>query len=119
MTNKMTKKDYFTTLMNIVSTSNATNKEKMLEFITHEIELLDNKAPSKKQIEAKEANVAIMNAIVEVLKRLGNAVTVSQLMNEPELNGYSNQKLSALLRQLVKANRVTKVTDKRKSYFSV
>ena len=32
---------------------------------------------------------------------------------------YSNQKLSALLKQLVKENRVVKTVDKKKSYFSI
>ena len=32
---------------------------------------------------------------------------------------YSNQKLSALLKKLVEAGKVTKVVDKKKSYFSL
>ena len=34
------------------------------------------------------------------------------------LGGYSNQKLSALMRQLVADGLVKKVVDKKKSYFS-
>ena len=36
-----------------------------------------------------------------------------------DMANYSNQKLSALLRMLVKAGRVVKTVDKKKSYFSV
>jgi len=32
---------------------------------------------------------------------------------------YSNQKLSALLKQLVESNQVVKTVDKKKSYFTV
>ena len=34
-------------------------------------------------------------------------------------NHLTNQKISALLKQLVESNKVVKVTDKKKSYFSV
>ena len=34
-------------------------------------------------------------------------------------NHLTNQKISALFKQLVESNKVVKVTDKKKSYFSV
>ena len=36
-----------------------------------------------------------------------------------EYDGEAGKKLSALLKQLVESNKVVKVTDKKKSYFSV
>lgn len=36
-----------------------------------------------------------------------------------DLADYSNQRVSALLRQMIEANTVVKTIDKRKSYFSL
>ena len=47
-------------------------------------------------------------------------MTVTELMAaDTELRHYSNQKLSALLSQLVKSNKVIKTIDKRRSYFAL
>ena len=44
--------------------------------------------------------------------------TITQLQEKVEdLKDYSNQKISALVSQLVKANEIDKVVDKKKSYF--
>ena len=46
-------------------------------------------------------------------------MTVSDIQSKSEtLSALSNQKVSALLRQLVEAGEVVKVVDKKKSYFS-
>lgn len=114
-TKKLTKKDYFARLREIV----ADNAE-LVAFIDHEVELITKKnsstTPSKNQIE----NEGIMNTIVEELTRIGKAVTITDLQNASEkMSAYSNQKLSALLKKLVDNGTVTKVTDKKKSYFSI
>ena len=47
-------------------------------------------------------------------------VTSTELQElDSEMANYSNQKLSALLKQLVEENRVVKTVDKKKSYFSI
>ena len=44
--------------------------------------------------------------------------TVTELNKEVDvLNDLSNQRISAILRQMVDAGKVEKVVDKRKSYF--
>ena len=54
------------------------------------------------------------------LKEIGKAVTITELQNSNEdMAQYSNQKLSALLKQMVESNEVVKTTDKKKSYFSI
>ena len=46
--------------------------------------------------------------------------TVTDLIKGvPGLADYSNQRVSALLRQMIEANTVVKTIDKRKSYFSL
>ena len=45
--------------------------------------------------------------------------TVTDLIKGvPELAEYTNQRVSALLRQMIDADTVVKTVDKRKSYFS-
>jgi hypothetical protein len=72
-------------------------------FIIHEIELLEKKNAhrSSKPTEKQEANMEIKDTIVEYLGTCEEGVTVTHLMkNVPEFADLSNQKLSALLRQL-------------------
>lgn len=108
---KMTKKQYFGVLLEIVK-----GNEDLESFINHEIELLDKKASSgtktKNQVENENIKVEILNALAD----FGKGVTVTELMNKV---AYSNQKLSALLKQLVEENKVERTEDKRKVYFSL
>ena len=70
--------------------------------------------------------VAIM--LVEELAKIGNPITITDLMNTSEVvkeyrlengNALSNQKISAIFKQLVENKTIVKVVDKKKSYFSV
>ena len=96
------------------------NDTRIVEFCEHEIELLNRKSSkstqTKTQIENENIKVAIVNALTEIAKPV--TITEMQELNT-EMANYSNQKLSALLKQLVESNQVVKVTDKKKSYFSV
>lgn len=46
-------------------------------------------------------------------------MTISELMTADGLDGYSNQKLSALANQLVKEEKVVKTSVKKVSYFKI
>ena len=74
------------------------------------------KTPTKTQKE----NEGLMEIIVNDLVEIGTPVTVTELIAQGEgLNGYTNQKISALLRKLVEAERVVKTMEKKKAYFTV
>lgn len=88
------------------------------EFLAHEVELLNKKAGSKKATKAQEENASIKTEILSVLTSTGATVTEIQGKSEM-LGGLSNQRVSALLRQLVKSGEVVKTVDKKKSYFAV
>ena len=95
----------------------------LCEFISREMEFLRNKSnkASGKPTKTQAANVELKGTILKVLANYsGEGRTISDLMNENSdvLGGYSNQKLSALMRQLVADGLVKKVVDKKKSYFS-
>lgn len=114
MANKITKKEMFTMIKAQVK-----DNAEMVAFIDHEIELLDKKASNKKITKTQEANVGIKSTILAVLEG-GKSMTVTEMQGaSAELGELSNQKVSALVRQLVEAGEVVKTIDKKVSRFSL
>ena len=115
---KVTKRDNFNALLKIEEVK---ENQELVNFINHELELLDKKSASRATATTanQKANEEIKKVIVSELIRLGKH-TISELQKESEeLAQYSNQKLSALIKQLVDNNEVTKTVDKKISYFEV
>jgi len=115
MANKITKAQMLTMIKAVEGV--ATNPA-MVEFIDHEIELLEKKAANKKPTKAQAENESVKTAILEVLTHEGATVTDIQKKSEV-LGELSNQRVSALLRQLVEVGKVVKTVDKKKSFFSL
>ena len=112
---KMTKRDYFTAILEKYP---LTADEKA--FVEHELELLAKKNASDKKPTAQQtANEVIKTAILDGMTS-GRLYTVTEIQKEI-LKGsdLSNQKVTALIRQLKDAGLVVKTEDKRKSYFSL
>ena len=91
----------------------------LTEFIEHELELLAKKNTSEKKPTAVQvANEGLKEVILNVLTENGGLMTVTDIQKScEELAELSNQKVSALIRQLKDDGKVEKVEDKRKSYF--
>lgn len=88
-------------------------------YLENELALLDKKAQNKKATKTQKQNVGIKTIILEVLATIGKG-TVTDIQNgNEELSALSNQKISALLKQLVESGEVVKTTDKKKSIFSL
>ena len=114
MANKITKKEMFTMIKAQVK-----DNAEMVAFIDHEIELLDKKASNKKATKTQEANVGIKSTILAILEG-AKPMTVTEMQGaSAELGELSNQKVSALVRQLVEAGEVVKTIDKKVSRFSL
>ena len=114
MANKITKKEMFTMIKAQVK-----DNAEMVAFIDHEIELLDKKASNKKATKTQEANIGIKSTILTVLEG-AKPMTVTEMQGaSAELGELSNQKVSALVRQLVEAGKVVKTIDKKVSRFSL
>lgn len=90
----------------------------MVEFIDHELELLAKKSANKKPTKTQEENEVIKAEILNVLTTEGMTVTEIQSKSET-LGSLSNQRVSALLRQLINDNKVVKSIDKKRAYFSL
>lgn len=112
---KMTKRDYFNSLLNIEDVKNNTE---LVDFINHELELLAKKNSSEKKPTAVQvANDGIKTAILEGME-VGRLYTITELIKEiPELAELTNQRVSALVRQLKEDEKIVRVEDKRKAYF--
>ena len=119
-TTKMTKRDYFNAILAVLATVEDTDVSGLTAFVNHEIELLENKRSTAKPTKTQTENLAVKETIVSVLKEIGKPVTVTEMQKfSAELAEFSCQKLSALLKQLVENDKtVTKVTEKKKTYFS-
>ena len=114
MEKKITKKEMFAQIREVV----ADNAE-FVAFIDHEIELLNKKSASKKPTKTQEANEGLKNLIVAVLDAEVGKTASEVLASNEAFTGMSNQKISALLKQLVDEGRAVKTVDKNKSLFTL
>lgn len=117
MTNKkMTKREKFEMLKAL---SEVQANPMLTEFIEHELELLAKKNASEKKPTAQQvANEGLKEVILDVLTENGGLMTITDIQKSTEeLAELSNQKVSALVRQLKDDGKVEKVEDKRKAYF--
>ena len=116
MANKITKREVIGMMMNEeVVKANPT----YVAYLENELALLDKKAQNKKATKTQEQNVGIKATILKVLATIGSG-TVTDIQNgNEELSTLSNQKVSALVRQLVESGEVVRTTDKKKSIFSL
>lgn len=111
----MTKREMFET----IATINADNAE-IVAFCEREIELLNRKRTSKKGLTAtQKANLEIKDVLADVLANADEPMTVTEILADGRLNGYTNQKISALLRQMVESNVAVKTIDHKKAKFAI
>ena len=90
--------------------------------LTKMVEQLDKKNASPKKLTAQQVkNEELKEVIVDFLAdNADTGFTVSDLLKAiAELEGDSNQHVSALLRQLVEAGKVEKYSEKRRTYFRI
>ena len=124
---KITKRERFTQILNLAEVQ---SNEELTKFVEHEIELLDRKSASGKgATPMQKKNAEFAKAIIEEMTANPNKIyTITDLIKsvEPlatfkdeEGNPISNQKVSAIVSQLVKNGSVERITEKRRSYFKI
>ena len=115
-TQKITKKAMFTALLAIPAVS--ANAD-MVDFIEHEIALLDKKATSKKPTQTQTDNEHFKIIIIDYLRDICVGKCIKELQAEiPELTDLTNQRITHLLTPLVNDHILTKAYDKKTPYFS-
>ena len=123
MEKRLTKKDYFEMIKGVCA-----DRTDIVDFCNHEIELLSRKNSKSGATKTQKENEIVANMLVEELAKIGKPITITDLMNTSEIvkgytlengNNLTNQKISAIFKQLVENNKIVKVVDKKKSYFSI
>lgn len=132
MAKMITKKDNFETLLNMVKGSVRGDRDNLIKFINHEIELLNKSNSKTKMTAVQQANLVIKENVLEVLEETGRPMTISEMLTSPRLISYSvtvngvekietmtGQKLASVVTQLVKSGAVVRTVEKKKAYFSL
>jgi ABC-type Na+ transport system ATPase subunit NatA len=90
------------------------------EKIEGMIAQLDKKSGAERKPTAtQKENVAYADAIVTYLKDTGKSLTISDIIKEvAEVSELTNQRVSAIVRQLKDAGTLLRTEEKRKAYFS-
>ena len=116
-----TKMTYATALDMVLAIEEVKANDELVKFIEHELELLAKKNSSEKKPTAVQvANEGIKSVIVETLAENGGKMTISEMQKvNAELGELSNQRISALIRQLIADEKVIRVEEKRKAYFKI
>jgi hypothetical protein len=111
---KITKREVITMMLNEeVINSNET----YVAYLTHELELLNNKAASRKSgkpTKTQEMNEELKGIVLNVCDAEG--ATITELQNKDEqLKGYSNQKLTAIVKMLEADGLVVRYKEGRRT----
>lgn len=118
MAKKMTKREKFEMLANIPAVA---ENDMLMEFISHELDLLAKKNTSstgeKKLTATQMANEGLKAEILDMMD-MDTLYSIDQMIKTfPCCAELSTSKVSAMLTQLIKAEKVERVADKRKAYF--
>jgi hypothetical protein len=111
---KVTQREMFN---EIIALAEANEREDIVEFAKGRIAMLDKKKSGSPKV--NEENEVIKATILKVMAD-GEPATVSAIMKRDEsLAVLSNQKISAMLRQLIDAGKVDKAKDKKATVFTL
>ena len=116
---KPTKRDRFNALLAIPA---VTKDIELVEFINHEIELLDKKNTAERKPTAKQVENAGFKAdILAWMEPDTKYLSADVAKGVPSIiaAGISVNRVTAMLTQLVNDGAVIRTEDKRKSYYSL
>ena len=117
---KMTKATAWSIVKDIVEKSGHAQTAELVAKIDNELVLLAKKNSAEKKPTAQQtANAGIQTAILEGME-VGEKYTITDIIKTiPECADLTNQRVSALVRQLVDTGKMVRTEDKRKAYFSL
>jgi len=119
MEKKITKREVINMMMaEEVVKANST----YMAYLKHEIELLDKKSANRKPTKTQKENEVIKDTIAEVLKTSDKAMTSTEILTALQdyegIKIFSQQKVTALVKQMIEEGRVVKNIDGKKSVFA-
>lgn len=116
-TTKVTKRMRFEALLAMESIKNDPD---MVKFLEHEIELLSKKSDgSSSPTKLQKENADLKDSILEAMEPNVLYTITDMIKSFDFLAEMTNQKVSALVRQLVNENLVERIEDKKKTYFKL
>lgn len=120
---RITKAQKFEDVISLLSGENTKfiDTDGAIEFIRNEMALLakKNSSDNRKLTATQEANANYKALILEFLSMQESGKTCTEIAKGIDaLSDFNNQKIAALMRQLVEAGKVSKATVKGKSIFS-
>ena len=123
MNAKLTKKEKFAMVVAIINgMEEFENKEMLLDFLKHEIELLGKKSGSSKLTKVQKENITLKNELYVAMLEFDTPITIAEFKEQSnsELAFLSTSKLSALLNQMKDEPnpRIVRVEQKKRAYFS-
>lgn len=125
---KMTKAMAFALASNYISAfmadspddtdSKADEMSTVVDILNKEVANLAKKKSTAKPTKVQTENVGYCKTILQALTDLADFATISEIQAlSPILADISNQKISALIRQLISENLVERTEIKKKAYF--
>ena len=116
MEKKMTQKEMFN---EIIALARKNGRSDIVEFAKGRIALLDKKSENRSQTKTQKENENLKVLILKVLSNAKAGMTITEIQNKDEVLGsLNNQKVSAILRNMVKEGTVTRDTSTKKTLFS-
>lgn len=108
----------------MLADENITSNEVYVAYLKNELELLKKKSENKKATKNQTENVEIKEVIIEVLGRMGKGRAgeiqlAVQATDKEKYATLTNQRTSAILKQMIDEGTVVKTVDKKVSTFSL
>ena len=118
---KITKREVVETML---ADSNINSNEVYVAYLKNELELLKKKSENKKATKNQTENAEIKEVIIEVLGRMGKGRAgeiqlAVQATDKEKYATLTNQRTSAILKQMIDEGTVVKTVDKKVSTFSL
>lgn len=110
---KRTKKEMFVELLSI---KEVVENVELKAFVEREIELLNRKRASTGLTAKQAENEKIKEEIIATLRTMGEPMKITEVVKSMN-NDYTNQKISALMKQLVDNGEVVREMEKKTAKF--
>ena len=108
----------------MLADENINSNEVYVAYLKNELELLKKKSENKKATKNQTENAEIKEVIIEVLGRMGKGRAgeiqlAVQATDKEKYATLTNQRTSAILKQMIDEGTVVKTVDKKVSTFSL
>ena len=114
-TKKMTKRDHFNALLNIAEVK---SNEALVEFINHEIDLLNRKNSTEKKPTAQQKANEVLKADIYEAMEADRLYSIGEMIKEFSCcSDLSTPKVSAIVRLLIADGKIERIEEKRKALF--